>query len=58
MRDLSSATSFFAIATGVSMLIGASFISTPPPAKDALAYNKCIQLHPQKYCAITYLGAN
>ena len=58
MRDIYSATAFFSIAAGFSLIIGASFISTPPPAKDALAYNKCIQLHPQRYCAITYLGAN
>jgi hypothetical protein len=58
MRDLSSLVSFFAIATGMSLIIGASIISTPPPAKDALAYNKCIQLHPQRYCAIAFLGAN
>ena len=58
MRDISSLVSFFSIAVGVSLIIGASIISTPPPAKDALAYNKCIQLHPQRYCAITFLGAN
>jgi hypothetical protein len=58
MRDISSATAFFSIAAGVSLIIGASIISTPAPAKDELAYGKCIQLHPQRYCAITYLGAN
>jgi hypothetical protein len=58
MRDISSATAFFSIAAGVSLIIGASIINTPTPAKDALAYNKCTQLHPQRYCAITYLGAN
>ena len=58
MRDIASATAFFSIAAGVSLVIGASIISTPAPAKDALAYNKCIQLHPQRYCAITFLGAN
>jgi hypothetical protein len=58
MRDIPSATAFFAIATGFSLIIGASIINTPTPAKDALAYNKCIQMHPQRYCAITHLGAN
>jgi hypothetical protein len=58
MRDISSATAFFSIAAGMSLIIGASIINTPAPAKDALAYNKCIHLHPQRYCAITYLGAN
>jgi hypothetical protein len=58
MRDISSATAFFSIAAGVSLIIGASIINTPAPAKDALAYSKCIQLHPQRYCAITFLGAN
>jgi hypothetical protein len=56
MRDISSATAFFSIAAGFSLLVGASFMHTPPPAKDALAYNKCTQLHPQRYCAITYMG--
>jgi hypothetical protein len=58
MRDISSATAFFSIAAGVSLIIGASIINTPAPAKDALAYSKCIQIHPQRYCAITFLGAN
>jgi hypothetical protein len=58
MRDLSSLVAFFSIAAGMSLIIGASFINTPAPAKDALAYHKCTQLHPQRYCAITYLGAN
>ena len=39
------------------MLIGASFISTPPPAKDALAYRECIEIRPQRHCAIVHLGA-
>jgi hypothetical protein len=56
MRDLSSATSFFAIAAGISMLFGSVFISTPEPAKDALGYHKCIKVHPERYCGITYLG--
>jgi hypothetical protein len=58
MRDFSAAVPFFAISCGMSLIIGASIINTPAPAKDALAYNKCIQLHPQRYCAITFLGAN
>jgi hypothetical protein len=58
MRDIPSATAFFSIAAGVSLIIGASIINTPAPAKDALAYNKCIQVYPQRYCAITFLGAN
>jgi hypothetical protein len=58
MRDFSAAVPFFAISCGMSLIIGASIINIPAPAKDALAYSKCIQLHPQRYCAITYLGAN
>jgi hypothetical protein len=58
MRDIPSVTAFFSIAAGFSLIIGASIINTPAPAKDALAYHKCTQLHPQRYCAITYLGAN
>jgi hypothetical protein len=56
MRDISAAVPFFVISCGMSLLIGASFMHTPPPAKDALAYNKCTQLHPQRYCAITHMG--
>ena len=56
MRDLSSAISFFSIAAGISILFGAAIIDIKPPAKDALAYHKCIQLHPERYCGITYLG--
>jgi hypothetical protein len=56
MRDISSSVAFFSIAAGFSLLVGASFMRTPPPAKDALAYGKCTQLHPQKYCAITHMG--
>lgn len=56
MRDLPSVTSFFAIAAGISMLFGAAIIDIKPPAKDALAYHKCIKLHPERYCGITFLG--
>lgn len=56
MRDLSSATSFFAIACGISMLFGAAIIDIKPPAKDATSYHKCIKVHPERYCGITFLG--
>jgi hypothetical protein len=57
MRDFSAAVPFFAISCGMSLLIGASFMRTPPPAKDALAYDKCVELHPVRYCSIVHLGA-
>jgi hypothetical protein len=57
MRDISSSAAFFSIAAGFSLLVGASFMHIPPPAKHALAYDKCVELHPQRYCAITYMGA-
>ena len=57
MRDFSSLVAFFSIAAGVSLIIGASIISTPPPAKDALAYRECIEIRPQRHCAIVHLGA-
>jgi hypothetical protein len=57
MRDFSAAVPFFAISCGMSLIIGASIISTPPPAKDALAYQKCIEIRPQRHCAIVHLGA-
>jgi hypothetical protein len=41
MRDISAAVPFFLISCGMSLLVGASFMRTPPPAKDALAYDKC-----------------
>jgi hypothetical protein len=56
MRDLSSATSFFAIAASICVLFGAAIIDIKPPAKDTVAYHKCIKLHPERYCGITYLG--
>jgi hypothetical protein len=56
MRDISSATAFFSIAAGISLIIGASFINTPAPAKDALAHDKCLAIHPARYCGITYMG--
>ena len=56
MRDFSSLVAFFSIAAGFSLVIGASVISTPPPAKDALAYDKCLAIHPARYCGITYMG--
>ena len=57
MRDISSSAAFFSIAAGFSLLVGASFMRTPPPAKDALAYDKCVELHPIRYCSIVHLGA-
>lgn len=57
MRSFSSPIAFFLITIGISMLVGASIISFPEPTKDALAYEKCIKLYPQRYCAITYMGA-
>jgi hypothetical protein len=56
MRDFSSLVAFFSIAAGVSLIIGASIISTPAPAKDALAHDKCLAIHPARYCGITYMG--
>jgi len=57
MRPFSSPIAFFSISIGIFTLVGASIIPFPEPAKDALAYGKCIKLHPQRYCAITYMGA-
>jgi hypothetical protein len=57
MRDISSSAAFFSIAAGFSLLVGASFMRIPPPAKDALAYDKCVELHPVRYCSIVHLGA-
>jgi hypothetical protein len=58
MRDISSLFAFFSIACGMSLIIGASIINTPAATKGELAYGECIQLRPQRYCAITFLGAN
>jgi hypothetical protein len=57
MRDISSSAAFFSIAAGFSLLVGASFMHIPPPAKHALAYDKCVELHPIRYCSIVHLGA-
>ena len=56
MRDLPSIASFFAITAGISMILAAAIIDIKPPAKDALGYHKCVKLHPERYCGITYLG--
>jgi hypothetical protein len=56
MRDFSSIASFFAIAAGISMLFGAAIIDTNPPTKSTIGYRECIQIHPERYCGITYLG--
>ena len=56
MRDIPSVTAFLAIATGISMITIAVFINIEPPAKDALAYGKCLVIHPARYCGITYMG--
>jgi len=56
MRDFSSIASFFAIATGISMLFGAAIIDTKPPTKSVVSYRECVQIHPERYCGITYLG--
>ena len=56
MRDFSSIASFFAIAAGMSMLFGAAIIDTKPPTKSVVGYRECVQIHPERYCGITYLG--
>jgi hypothetical protein len=28
----------------------------PEPKPDHKAYERCVQLHPQRYCGITHLG--
>lgn len=56
MRDFSSLVAFFSIAAGMSLIIGASIMRTPAPARDALAYDKCLAIHPARYCGITYMG--
>lgn len=56
MRDLPSFTSFFAIAMGIGMLTIATIVDTKPATKDTASYYKCVQLHPERYCGITYLG--
>ena len=56
MRDFSSIASFFAIAAGMSMLFGAAIVDTKPPAKSVIGYRECVQIHPERYCGITYLG--
>ena len=58
MRDIASIVSFFSIAAGISMLTAAVVIDIKAPVKDAVAYSKCIKLHPARYCSITHLGAN
>jgi hypothetical protein len=35
-------------------VLGWSYITPSLPKDDLQAYNKCAQLRPQRYCAITY----
>jgi hypothetical protein len=44
----------FSILFGVLTVLGWSYITPSLPEDDLQAYNKCTQLHPQRYCAITY----
>jgi hypothetical protein len=36
------------------MITLAALVQTPLPKDDLQAYSKCTQIHPQRYCAITY----
>jgi hypothetical protein len=54
MHPLPSIVSFFSIACGISMITLAALVQTPLPKDDLQAYGKCTQLHPERYCAITY----
>jgi len=45
------------------LLAGAAFAgfvigNVPEPAPNKAGYATCVQLHPERYCAITYLGRN
>jgi len=44
----------FSILAGVLTVLGWSYITPSLPKDDLQAYSKCTQLHPQRYCAITY----
>jgi hypothetical protein len=44
----------FSILSGVLTVLGWSYITPSLPKDDLQTYNKCTQLHPQRYCAITY----
>ena len=44
----------FSILSGVLTVLGWSYITPSLPKDDLQAYNKCAQLRPQRYCAITY----
>jgi hypothetical protein len=32
-----------------------SYVTQPVPPNDQQSYAKCIELHPKRYCGITYL---
>ena len=56
MRDLTSIVSFFSIACGMSVLMLAAIISPSKSTIDLQRYHECKQLHPERYCALTYAG--
>jgi hypothetical protein len=38
-------------------IVGLFFASPPEPAPDRAGYAVCREIHPARYCAITFLGA-
>ena len=56
MRDIPAVTAFLAIATGIGMFTIGILTDMKPPVKDAVTYNKCLAIHPVRYCGITYMG--
>jgi len=45
----------FTILSGAFIVLGWSYIAQPLNVDNPKAFEKCIKLHPQRYCTIAYL---
>ena len=51
MRDLAA----LVVLSGTVVVLAWNYVTQPMPPDDQQAYAQCVQLHPKRYCGITYL---
>ena len=56
MARIKEALSFSSVLTLFAFMTLGTLIHSPAPVKDRDALLKCLKLHPQRYCHITYNG--
>jgi hypothetical protein len=54
MKNLPSIVSFFSISCGMSMLTLAALVHTPEPQDHPAMLRQCLNIHPERYCRLTY----